>query len=68
MAKSNKYITFGELVKESGAPFYIVKYLYQCKRLPIIEESIGAGYPTLFDTESIFVVKKHMEKQRKRLK
>ena len=44
-------------------PGYIIDYLYDCGRLPVIQESKGRGYPTLYDPKAIDVVKNHMNKK-----
>jgi len=52
-----------ELQKVTGAPPYTIAYLNECKRLPVIRESRGKGYPVVFHTDSIKVIRDHMSKQ-----
>ena len=54
--------TLKQLAGETGCPFYILKYLHQCNRLPVAIESKGSGYPTRWKAEAVKVVKNHMAK------
>ena len=56
-------ITQKNLVELTGAPPYIIKYLNACKRLPVIQESKGQGYPTYYNPKAIDVIKEHLSKQ-----
>ena len=56
----NQKHTLKWLVEKSGAPPYIIKYLYSCKRLPVIRESCGVGYPVIFDERAVEIVKAHI--------
>ena len=58
----DKYITKSQLHKQTGAPGYIITYLKDCGRLPIVQESKGRGYPTLYDPSAVEVIKKHISK------
>ncbi len=51
------------LCEESGAPFYTVKYLHALGRLPVLRESSGRGYPTIFHRDAITIVRQHMARQ-----
>ena len=57
-----KYLTRKALVISTGAPFYIINYLKDCGRLPIVKQSKGKGFPILYDLEAIEIVKKHLNK------
>ena len=52
-----------QLCKATGAPVWLVVYLNGCGRLPIVQESRGRGYPTLYHPESIPIVKNHLAKR-----
>ena len=54
-------ITRKEIVNQTGCPYYIVDYLRQCGRLPIIAESLKRGVPTLFHPDSIKIVQEHID-------
>lgn len=56
-------ITQKDLVESTGAPPYIIKYLNDCKRLPVIQDSIGIGYPTFYHPDAIQVIKEHLKKR-----
>jgi hypothetical protein len=50
-------------IKETlGCPGYIIDYLYDCGRLPVVRASKGKGYPRLYDTKAIEIVKDHLRK------
>ena len=50
-------------IKETlGCPGYIIDYLYDCGRLPVARSSKGRGYPRLYDTKAIEIVKEHLNK------
>ena len=56
-------LTKSELHKATNAPGYVIIYLKDCNRLPIVQESQGRGYPTLYAPEAIQIVKDHMNKR-----
>ena len=56
-------ITQKNLVELTGAPPYIIKYLNACKRLPVIQESFGIGYPVLYHPDAIQIIKEHLNKR-----
>ena len=58
-------LTLKQICGRTGAPFYIVKYLNLLGRLPVVRESSGRGYPTVFHSDSIDVVRSHLEKSGK---
>jgi|TARA_Y100000310_G_scaffold89265_1_gene86383 hypothetical protein len=60
MAK--RYLTKKQLTAETSAPGYTIDYLRDCKRLPIVYESRGQGYPTLYHPDAVKVVKDHLQK------
>jgi len=53
-------ITRKELVKATGAPFYIISYLRDLGRLPIVKESSGRGNPNLYDPAAVDVVRDYL--------
>tara|TARA_B100000315_G_C14157632_1_gene398558 strand:- start:125 stop:328 length:204 start_codon:yes stop_codon:yes gene_type:complete len=55
-----------ELQNATGVPAYIILYLKDCGRLPIVQESKGRGYSTLYHPDAIEVVKEHLSKGNKR--
>ena len=58
----NKYLTKSQLRKATGAPGYVIIYLKDCGRLPIVKESGGRGYPTLYSPSAIEVIEEHLSK------
>ena len=63
--RNMKAITRKEIVNQTGCPYYIVDYLRQCGRLPIIAESLKRGVPTLFHPDSIKIVQEHIDRRYK---
>lgn len=58
-----KTLTLKTLVKETGAPFYTIKYLNQCGRLPILTVSKGPGYANIYHPDAIDIIKTHLAKR-----
>ena len=61
--KKEKSLTRKQLVKLANAKPYTVAYLKDCGKLPIIKESRGIGYPTLYDPSAVEIVKEHLRKR-----
>ena len=55
-------LTLKILTERTGAPFYIIRYLYLCRRLPILKDTKGRGNPIIFHPDSIEIVKDHLRK------
>ncbi|NQU68801.1 MAG: hypothetical protein HQ510_12730 [Candidatus Marinimicrobia bacterium] len=55
-------LTLKQLVEKTNCPPYIIKYLHDCKRLPVFRESSGAGYPILYEPEAVDIIKTHVAK------
>lgn len=55
-------LTRKQLVKLTGAKPYTIAYLKDCGKLPIIRDSKGIGYPTLYDPQAVDIIKEHMSK------
>ena len=50
-------------IKETlGCPGYIIDYLYDCGRLPVVRASKGKGHPRLYAIKAIEIVKEHLNK------
>ncbi|HIC76757.1 MAG TPA: hypothetical protein EYO89_02690 [Candidatus Dadabacteria bacterium] len=60
MQKQN--LTLKVLSEKANCAPFIVKYLYSCRRLPVIKESLGSGYPVIFHPDAINIVKAHLNK------
>ena len=58
-----EYLTKTDLRRKTGCPGYIIDYLYDCGRLPVVRASKGKGYPRIYDTKAIEIVKEHLNKQ-----
>ena len=58
-----KYMTKKQLRQELNCPGYIINYLNDCGKLPIVRDSKGKGYPVLFHPDSVKVIQDHMSKQ-----
>ena len=56
-------LTRKQLLKATEAPTYLISYLKDCGRLPIILESRGRGFPILYHPDSVKVIRDHMRKQ-----
>jgi hypothetical protein len=61
MAK--KSYTKTELRKVTGAPGYIIDYLNDSNRLPVVKEAKGKGYPRKYSPEAIEIVKGHLARR-----
>ncbi len=57
-----------DLVRLTGCPPYTIDYLYRCNRLPVIKKSIGSGYPVVFHSDCIEILKAHSDKRFKNIK
>ena len=57
-----KFYTRKELRAITGAKGYVIAYLYDCNRLPVVKESEGKGFPRLYSPEAIPIIKKHLVK------
>ena len=60
--KELKTITKNQIRDLTKCPGYIIDYLYDCGRLPVVRSSKGRGYPRLYDTKAIEIVKEHLNK------
>ena len=58
-----KALTKKQIRKIVGCPGYVIDYLNDCGRLPVVKESKGKGYPTLYHSDSIKVIQDHLSKQ-----
>ena len=58
-----EYLTKTDLRRKTGCPGYLIDYLNDCGRLPIVQASKCRGYPTKYDPKSIEIVKKHINQQ-----
>ena len=61
--QETKYLTKKELREELSCPGYVIDYLNDCGRLPIIRESRGRGFPILYHPDSVKVIRDHISKQ-----
>ena len=57
-----RYITKKQLKTATNAPGYIIDYLRECNRLPIVHKAKGPGYSTLYHPDAVQVVKEHLLK------
>ncbi|MCH7575209.1 MAG: hypothetical protein IIA59_08805 [Candidatus Marinimicrobia bacterium] len=58
-------LTLKDLVLETGAPPHVIRYLHGLGRLPILRESPGAGYPIIFSSAAISIIRTHLTKSGK---
>ncbi len=65
MQTKNKKLTLKKIAEQAGCEPYVVRYLLDCRRLKIVQESKGPGYPVLFHQDSIDIVKAHINKRSK---
>ena len=61
--QGTNYLTKKQLRDELNCPGYVIVYLNDCGRLPIVKESKGKGYPTLYHPDSVKVIREHISKQ-----
>jgi hypothetical protein len=55
--KSTKVLTRKNLMAETGAKPFIIQYLTETKRLPLIRAADGAGSVNLYAPEAIQILK-----------
>ena len=53
-------LTLKQIQLSTGCPPYVIKYLADCNRLPVIQKSKGRGYPRLYHSDAIDIIKDHM--------
>ena len=58
-----KYLTKKQLRQILGCPGYLVNYLNDCGRLPVIQQSNGKGYPNLYHPSAVDVIQAHISKR-----
>ena len=56
-------LTKTQLRRKVGCPGYIIDYLRDCGRLPVIRESKGQGYPALYHPDAVQVIEEHLNKR-----
>ena len=61
--RTHNSLTKKQIKKTVGCPGYVIDYLNDCGRLPVVEPSRGKGYPIKYDLKAIEIVKKHLGKQ-----
>ncbi len=62
--QKEKTLTLKQVSELANCPPYTVRYLYSCRRLTVVKESAGQGYPVLFAPEAVEQVKIHLTKQK----
>ena len=60
-----KALTRKDLVNQTGAKYYVIDYLRNCGKLPVIAYSLRKGISTLYHPDSIKVVQDHLERRYK---
>ena len=55
-----KYMTKKQLRQELNCPGYIISYLHDCGKLPVVRDSKGKGYPTLYHPDAIEIIRDHL--------
>ena len=60
--EKEKSLTRKQLVKLTGAKPYTIAYLKDCGSLSIIKESSGSGYPIIYHSDCVDIVKRHLQK------
>ncbi|MBT7825319.1 MAG: hypothetical protein HN600_01890 [Bacteroidetes bacterium] len=58
--ESKKSYSKSEIRKLTGCPGYLIDYLNECNRLPVVNESKGKGYPRKYSPKAIDIIKKHI--------
>jgi len=53
-----------ELRLKVKCPGYIIDYLGDCGKLPVVKPSKGRGYPTLYHPDAIQIIKDHLERRK----
>jgi len=60
-----KALTRKDLVNQTGAKYYVIDYLRNCGKLPVIAYSLRKGISTLYHPDSIKVIRDHLERRYK---
>ena len=55
-------LTLKGLVTETGAAPHVIRYLLGLGRLPVLRESVGAGYPVIYSPDALLVIRQHLDK------
>jgi len=53
-------LTRRELAKKANCPFYLIDYLRNLGRLPVLKPTKGPGDPTIFDISALDIVRKYV--------
>ena len=64
MYKKNSY-TRKELIHKTGAKYYVINYLRNIGKLPLIARSNRKGVPILYHPDSIKIVREHIDRRYK---
>lgn len=57
-------LTRKDLVRLTGMPPYLVRYLTDCNRLPILKPSSGPGDPVIYSPDAVRVIQERQRKKR----
>ena len=60
-----KALTRKDLVKQTGAKYYVIDYLRNIGKLPVIAYSLRKGISTLYHPDSLKVVQDHLDRRYK---
>ena len=61
----NEALTRKDLVNQTGAKYYVIDYLRNIGKLPVIAYSLRKGISTLYHPDSIKVIRDHLERRYK---
>ncbi|NQV16209.1 hypothetical protein HQ531_12180 [bacterium] len=62
MEKENLGMTPKTLMEVTGISLNQLVYLRRMNRLPILKQSPGPGYPTIYDPKSVDIIRTHLKK------
>ena len=63
--KEPKYLTKKHIKYILECPGYIIDYLNDCGRLPLVQRSSGKGVPNLYHPNAVEIIRKHLNKSSK---
>ena len=58
-----RHLTRKQLMKATGAMPYLISYLTETGRLPLIRPALGHGSPNLYHPDAIQVIRTYLERR-----
>lgn len=52
------------IINQTGAPYWMIRYLRDTGQLPVVVPSRGRGYSTLYAPGSVDIVRRHLNRRK----